>query len=179
MNFKNDSVIFVIFNVIFLNSWMLFLFYNYSNHRYQKAKIDCLSFVYVPATSAAHNKLLFFFFCCRHLQYKWWKHVPLSSLYSLDVYDSNFDKIVYFFNFFLRNFILFTFSALPSNGSNYDYAKWMVPFPELRLGWKFKCVINIYQNESFNGTPHFCIFLDYRGHQRKGVAIFNADQINF
>ncbi len=25
------------------------------------AKIDCLSFVYVPATSAAHNSLLFFF----------------------------------------------------------------------------------------------------------------------
>jgi hypothetical protein len=33
-----------------------------SNHRYRKAKIDCLSFVYVPATSAAHNILLFIFF---------------------------------------------------------------------------------------------------------------------
>jgi hypothetical protein len=26
--------------------------------------------------------------------------------------------------------------VLPSNGSNYDYAKWTVPFPELGLGWK-------------------------------------------
>ncbi len=34
-------------------------------HRYRKAKIDCLSFVYVPATSAAHNRLLFFFFLLR------------------------------------------------------------------------------------------------------------------
>ncbi len=31
-------------------------------HRYRKPKIDCLSFVYVPATSAAHNILLFCFF---------------------------------------------------------------------------------------------------------------------
>ncbi len=31
-------------------------------HRYRSAKIDCLSFVYVPATSAAHNRILFFFF---------------------------------------------------------------------------------------------------------------------
>ncbi len=31
-------------------------------HRYQKPKIDCLSFVYVPATSAAHNSLLLFCF---------------------------------------------------------------------------------------------------------------------
>jgi hypothetical protein len=31
------------------------------NHRYQSAKIDCLSFVCVPATSAAHYRLLFFF----------------------------------------------------------------------------------------------------------------------
>ncbi len=35
------------------------------NHRYRKAKIDCLRFVYVPATSAAHNRLLFFFFLLR------------------------------------------------------------------------------------------------------------------
>jgi hypothetical protein len=34
-------------------------------HRYRKAKIDCLSFVYVPATSATHNRLLFFFFLLR------------------------------------------------------------------------------------------------------------------
>jgi hypothetical protein len=34
----------------------------YCNHRYRSAKIDCLSFVYVPATSAAQNMLLFFFF---------------------------------------------------------------------------------------------------------------------
>jgi len=32
------------------------------DHRYRKAKIDCLSFVYVPATIAAHNRLLFFVF---------------------------------------------------------------------------------------------------------------------
>ncbi len=35
------------------------------NHIYRKAKIDRLSFVYVPATSAAHNRLLFFFFLLR------------------------------------------------------------------------------------------------------------------
>ncbi len=34
-------------------------------HRYRKAKINCLSFVYVPATSATHNRLLFFFFLLR------------------------------------------------------------------------------------------------------------------
>jgi len=28
----------------------------------ESPKIDCLSFVYVPATSAAHNRLLFCFF---------------------------------------------------------------------------------------------------------------------
>jgi hypothetical protein len=28
----------------------------------ERPKIDCLSFVYVPATRAAHNRLLFFFF---------------------------------------------------------------------------------------------------------------------
>ncbi len=31
-------------------------------HRYRKSKIDCLSFVYVPATSAAHNSFPFCFF---------------------------------------------------------------------------------------------------------------------
>ena len=31
------------------------------HHRYQKAKIDCLSFVYVPATSAAHKLIIGFF----------------------------------------------------------------------------------------------------------------------
>ncbi len=35
----------------------------------ESPKIDCLSFVYVPATSAAHNSLLFCFFCCGRLQY--------------------------------------------------------------------------------------------------------------
>ncbi len=31
----------------------------------ERPKIDCLSFVYVPATSAAHNRLLFFFLLLR------------------------------------------------------------------------------------------------------------------
>jgi len=26
-----------------------------------------------------------------------------------------------------------------------------------------------------NGRAHFCIFIDYRGHHRKGVEIFNAE----
>jgi hypothetical protein len=38
------------------------------------------------------NRLLFFFFCCGHLQNYWSKqgrrYMPLSSLYCLDVYDS-------------------------------------------------------------------------------------------
>ncbi len=34
-----------------------------------KGKNRLLKFCYVPATSAAHNRLLFSFFCCGHLQY--------------------------------------------------------------------------------------------------------------
>jgi hypothetical protein len=49
----------VLFSFYFCN-----LFFNLV-HRYRSAKIDCLSFVYVPATSAAHNRLLFFFFLLR------------------------------------------------------------------------------------------------------------------
>ncbi len=30
----------------------------------------------------------------------------------------------------------------------------------------------------FNGTAHFCIFIDYRGHHRKGVAIYSATLVN-
>jgi hypothetical protein len=32
---------------------------------------------------------------------------------------------------------------------------------------------------SFVLQTFFCIFIDYRGHCRKGVAIFNADYVNF
>ncbi len=33
---------------------------------------------------------------------------------------------------------------------------------------------------SFNNvTAHFCIFIDYRGYHRKGVAIVNADRVDF
>ncbi len=28
-------------------------------------------------------------------------------------------------------------------------------------------------------SAFFCVFIDYRGHHRKGVAIFNADYVNF
>jgi hypothetical protein len=38
------------------------------NHRYRKAKNRWLKFCYVPVTSAAQNRLLFFF-CCGCLQY--------------------------------------------------------------------------------------------------------------
>jgi hypothetical protein len=38
------------------------------NHRYRRRKIDCSSLFTVPATSAAQNSLLFFFFCCGCLQ---------------------------------------------------------------------------------------------------------------
>jgi hypothetical protein len=32
-------------------------------------------------------------------------------------------------------------------------------------------VVYIFKAFFFNGTLHFCIFIDYRGHHRKGVAI--------
>jgi hypothetical protein len=35
----------------------------------ERRKNRLLKFCYVPATSAAHNRLLFFFFCWGHLQY--------------------------------------------------------------------------------------------------------------
>ncbi len=34
-----------------------------------------------------------------------------------------------------------------------------------------------YQNKEWNST-FFCIFIDYRGHHRKGVAIYNATWVN-
>ena len=46
----------------------------------ESPKIDCLSFVYVPATSAAHYRLLFCFFLLRPFT------VQLSSLLFLDVF---------------------------------------------------------------------------------------------
>ncbi len=39
------------------------------NHRYRKAKNRLLKCCYMPATSAAQNRLLFYFFCCGCLQY--------------------------------------------------------------------------------------------------------------
>jgi len=38
-------------------------------HRYRRRKNRLLKFVYVPATSATQNRLLFFFFWCGCLQY--------------------------------------------------------------------------------------------------------------
>ncbi len=55
------------FKTVVLMHWCLIhavLFY--LNHRYQKAKNRLLKFCYVPATSAAQNRLLF---CCGCLQY--------------------------------------------------------------------------------------------------------------
>ncbi len=40
---------------------LLFMMFG-DDHRYLKAKRDCLSFVMLPATSAAHHSLLFSFF---------------------------------------------------------------------------------------------------------------------
>jgi hypothetical protein len=38
---------------------------------------------------------------------------------------------------------------------------------------------NNYSNkEKLNRRARFCIFIDYRGHPRKGVAINNAAQVN-
>ncbi len=35
----------------------------------ERRKNRLLKFCYMPATSVAHNRLLFFLFCCGHLQY--------------------------------------------------------------------------------------------------------------
>jgi hypothetical protein len=49
-------------------------------------KIDCLSFVYVPATSAAHNRLLFFFFLLRLFTVLMKKTRAVKHSIFLDVY---------------------------------------------------------------------------------------------
>jgi len=60
-------------------------------HRHLR-NIDYLSFVMCQLLVSVLivNRFLFFFFCCGHLQNYWNKqgrqHVPLSSLYYLDVY---------------------------------------------------------------------------------------------
>jgi hypothetical protein len=60
-------------------------------HRHLR-NIDRLSFVMCPilAPVLIVNRLLFFFFCCGHLQNYWSKqgrrYAPLSSLYYIDVY---------------------------------------------------------------------------------------------
>ncbi len=59
----------------FPSLFFLFIFANtvnnclITNHRYQKAKNRLLKCCYVPATSAAQNRLLFYFFGCGCLQY--------------------------------------------------------------------------------------------------------------
>ncbi len=57
-------------------------------HRHLRI-IECKSFVMSPLQATANNRLLFFFFCCGHLQNYWSKqgrqYEPLSSLYYLDV----------------------------------------------------------------------------------------------
>jgi hypothetical protein len=45
---------------------------------------------------------------------------------------------------------------------------------EFLHGDKLKLVYKSVQNGLINGTPHFCIFIDYRGNHRKGVAICNT-----
>jgi hypothetical protein len=49
-------------------------------------KIDCLSFVYVPATSAAHNRLLFFLFLLRPFTVLMKKTHAVKQSIILDVY---------------------------------------------------------------------------------------------
>jgi hypothetical protein len=49
------------------------------------AKIDCLSFVYVPTTSAAHNRLLFFFLLRPFIVLMKKTHDAKQSIF-LDVY---------------------------------------------------------------------------------------------
>ncbi len=51
------------------------------------AKIDCLSFAYVPNTSAAHNRLLFFLFLLRPFTVLMKKTRAVKQSIILDVYD--------------------------------------------------------------------------------------------
>ncbi len=72
-----SNVFFCFFFLIKRYVWMQCL------HRYQKAKIDCLSFVMCPLLA----QLIIAFFCCGRLQYYFSKqgrrYAPLSSLYIL------------------------------------------------------------------------------------------------
>ncbi len=52
----------------------------------ERPKIDCLSFVYVPATSAAHNRLLFFFFLLQPFTVLMKKTCAVKQSIFLDVY---------------------------------------------------------------------------------------------
>jgi hypothetical protein len=52
----------------------------------ESPKIDCLSFVYVPATSAAHNRLLFFIFLLQPFTVLMKKTSAVKQSIFLDVY---------------------------------------------------------------------------------------------
>ncbi len=53
-------------------------------------KIDCLSFVYVPATSAAHNRLLFFLFLLWPFTALMKKTSAVKQSIFLDVYEPTY-----------------------------------------------------------------------------------------
>jgi hypothetical protein len=78
-----------------------------SNHRYRKAQNILLKFCYVPATSAAHNRLLFFLFLLQPFtvlmkQTRQAVRAIKQSIF-LDVYGSN--EIMYTFSLlFIKSF---------------------------------------------------------------------------
>jgi hypothetical protein len=52
-----------------------------------------------------------------------------------------------------------------------------LPPPEINKGSQLTVIPNqplFLKIHSFNGTVRFYIFIHYRGHHRKGVAIYNA-----
>jgi len=58
----------------------------------ERPKIDCLSFVYVPAASAAHNRLLFFFILQRPFTELMKKIRAVKQSIFLDVYANNSEQ---------------------------------------------------------------------------------------
>jgi hypothetical protein len=36
--------------------------------------------------------------------------------------------------------------------------------------------VHLNSTQGSNGTAHFLLFIDYRGHHRKGIAIYNATE---
>jgi hypothetical protein len=44
---------------------------------------------------------------------------------------------------------------------------------------KYKIWILAGSNSCYNGTAHFYVFADYRGHHRKGISILNANKVRF